>query len=185
MPLLIQAPDDCGGLLALPFMDDEPGLEIMSGGSAVIVGWNPGNATVGNIAKAALLSTMFNLRIGCNVLAEQGFPVNEIVLTGGLSKTEECGQILSNVFDTPVTLLASADEGCAWGAAVIAKYRYLRASNQMYDTKWEAFLNAIASGIEKHKYLPNPKVVAVYDEMFQRHKRLMVLAPEIIQATIV
>lgn len=41
MPLLIQSPDDCGGLLSLPFMDDEPGLGITSGGSAVIVGWNP------------------------------------------------------------------------------------------------------------------------------------------------
>ena len=25
MPALVQAPDDCGGLLALPFMEDEPG----------------------------------------------------------------------------------------------------------------------------------------------------------------
>lgn len=183
MPLLIQSPDDCGGLLSLPFMDDEPGLEIAGGGSAVILGWNPGNAKVGNVAKAALLSTMFNLKIGCNVLTDQGFPRNEIVLTGGLSKTVECGQILSNVFDTPVTLLASADEGCAWGAAVIAKYRYLRSSNPRYETKWEIFLDTIASGIDKHKFLPDPAVVAIYDEMFQRHKRLMALAPELRKST--
>ena len=179
MQLLVQSPDDCGGLLSLPFMDDEPGLGVASGGSALIVGWNPGNSKVGNIAKAALLSTMFNLRIGCNILVDQGFPRTEIVLTGGLSKTIECGQILSNVFDAPVTLLASADEGCAWGAAVIAKYRYLRASNHMYETKWETFLDSIASGVEKHQFFPDPIAVAIYNEMFDRYKRLMTLVPEL------
>lgn len=184
MALLIQAPDDCGGLVSLPFMDDEPGLEIATGGSAVIVGWNPGNAKVGNIAKAALLSTMFNLRIGCNVLADQEFPMKEIVLTGGLSKTVECGQILSNVFDTPVTLLTSADEGCAWGASVLAKYRYLRSSNQKYDTKWENFLDSIASVVERYQFVPDPIVVAIYDEMFERYKRLIAVAPELTQSTL-
>lgn len=183
MQLMVQSPDDCGGLLSLPFMDDEPGLGVTSGGSALIVGWNPGNAKVGNIAKAALLSTMFNLRIGCSILIDQGFPRTEIVLTGGLSKTVECGQILSNVLDTPVTLLESADEGCAWGAAVIAKYRYLRASNEMYETKWETFLDSIASGVDKHQFFPDPSIVAIYNEMFQRYKRLMVLAPEFRQST--
>ena len=32
MPQVLAAPDDCGGLLALPFMDDEPGLGVSRGG---------------------------------------------------------------------------------------------------------------------------------------------------------
>jgi sugar (pentulose or hexulose) kinase len=183
MPLLIQSADDCGGLLALPFMDDEPGLQISNGGSALIVGLNPTNAKVGNIAKAALLSSMFNLRIGCTVLTDQGIPTNEIVLTGGLSKTIECGQILCDVFDTPVTLFSSSVEGCAWGAAVMAKYRTLCASDKKYETKWETFLDSIALGVEKHQFFPDPNATAIYDKMFQRYKKMIALVPDITQAT--
>jgi sugar (pentulose or hexulose) kinase len=183
MQFMVQAPDDCGGLLALPFMDDEPGLEVSSGGSALIVGWNPTNATVGNVAKAALLSSMFNLLIGCDVLRDQGFPRNEIVLTGGLSKTKECGQILCDVFDTPVSLLSSAEEGCAWGAAVIAKYRYRRSTDDSYNGDWATFLDSIAAGMTKDCFVPDPEKVAVYSEMFQRYKQLITLVPEIRLAT--
>lgn len=182
MPLLIEAPDDCGGLLALPFMDDEPGLEISQGGCAMIVGWKPTNSKVGNVAKAALLSTMFNLRIGCAVLEEQGFPRNEIVLTGGLSKTKECGQILSDVFNLPVTLLCSADEGCAWGAAVLAKYRHLHATDKDYNVEWSAFLESIATSLDKVRFFPNSDAVTIYNEVFVRYSRLLTALPQIEKA---
>ena len=72
MPQVLAAAPDCGGLLALPFMDDEPGLEVSKGGTAMIVGLNPENATPGNAVKAALLATMFNLRLGSEVLDQTG-----------------------------------------------------------------------------------------------------------------
>jgi hypothetical protein len=31
MPLVLDAADDCGGLLALPFIDDEPGVGVQHG----------------------------------------------------------------------------------------------------------------------------------------------------------
>ncbi len=93
IPAVLQAPSDCGGVLALPFMDDEPGLGVGRGGTAMIAGLNEQNATAGNVAKAALLATMFNLRIGAEVLQQQGFPRTELILSGGLTKTPELGQI--------------------------------------------------------------------------------------------
>lgn len=184
MPLLIDAPYDCGGLLALPFMDDEPGLEIAHGGCAMIVGWNPMNSNVGNVAKAALLSTMFNLRLGCAVLDDQGFARNEIVLTGGLSKTKECGQLLSDVFNVPVTLLCSADEGCAWGAAILAKYRYLRATQSDYHAEWSTFLESIATSLRKIRFAPNRSAVTAYNEVFVRYNRLLKSLPQFAGAVV-
>jgi hypothetical protein len=64
MPLLLAAPDDCGGLLALPFMDDEPGVGVQRGGTALVMGLNERSATPGNVARAMLLATIFNLRHG-------------------------------------------------------------------------------------------------------------------------
>jgi sugar (pentulose or hexulose) kinase len=184
MPELLAAPSDCGGLLALPFMDDEPGLDVSQGGSALIVGLNPENAGVGNVAKAALLSTMFNLRLGCAVLDEQGYPRTELVLTGGLTNTPECGQILADVFASPVTLLASAEEGCSWGAAILAKYRYLHVADIAFSTDWSAFLDSIAAQREKKQFTPNPDDVRVCHQMFGRYQRLVKLQPEITAAVL-
>ena len=135
------------------------------------------------LAKAALLSTMFNLRLGCAVLDQQGYPRTEIVLTGGLSKTPECGQILADVFDAPVALLASADEGCSWGAAVMAKYRYLRASDGNYSSDWPTFLDSVTVTEDgKKKFTPDPEAVSVYNRMFERYQRLIEIQPEITKA---
>ncbi len=169
IPELLKSAPDCGGLLALPFMDDEPGLGVGRGGTAALIGLNGENSTPGNAVKAALLSTMFNLRLGSEVLDSQGFPRTEIVLSGGLTKTPELGQVLADVFGTAVTLLDSAEEGTAWGAALMAKYRHLVMSG---ETKtWAEFLDGQAC--EKTRFEPNPADVAEYESVYQRYKKLV------------
>jgi sugar (pentulose or hexulose) kinase len=176
IPQLLESACDCGGLLALPFMDDEPGLNVAQGGTAMLVGLNPENATPGNAVKAALLSTMFNLRIGSEVLDKQGFPRTELVLSGGLTKTPELGQILADVFGTAVTLLDSAEEGTAWGAALMAKFRHLKINGDSID--WSAFLKQQATG-SPTKFDPNADHVAQYESVYQRYKRLIAQQPAI------
>ena len=179
MPQVIQAAPDCGGLLALPFMDDEPGLNVHEGGTAMIVGLNGDNATPGNVAKAALLSTIFNLKLGSNVLEQQGYPRTEIVLSGGLTKTPQCGQIVADVFDTPVTLLESAEEGCAWGGALLAKFRHECKEDR--SVRWSDFLKSIA--VEGHRrFEPNPEAVHEYKAVYERYQKLMAVQPALNEA---
>ncbi len=92
------------------------GLGVSRGVTAALVGLSNGNATPGNVAKAMLLATMFNLRMG----SAQGFPRTEIVLSGGLVKTPALGQLLADAFHTPVAIRAAAAKGTAWGAALLA-----------------------------------------------------------------
>ena len=174
MPFLLAAPDDCGGLLALPFMDDEPGLGVQRGGTALVVGLNERNATPGNVARAMLLATVFNLRHGSDVLAAQGYPRTEIVLSGGLTKTPELGQIIADAFDTPVTILAGAAEGSAWGAALTAAYRAARLAGDGRD--WATFLAAHHSGTPT-RFLPRRAAVEVLDGVYARFKRLLATQP--------
>lgn len=176
MPKLIESPPDCDGLLALPFMDDEPGLGVSRGGTAMIVGLNPANASAGNVVKAALLSTMFNLRLGSEVLHRQGFPRLEIVLSGGLTKTPELAQVLADVFHTPVTMLESAEEGCAWGAALLAKFRH--AVNEGSDDTWTDFLSSQPDS-GRRRFAPNEHDAEQYDKVYDRYKRLMEIQPHV------
>jgi sugar (pentulose or hexulose) kinase len=181
VPRLLEAEPDCGGLLALPFMDDEPGLGVDRGGTAMFVGLNPDNSTVGNVVKAALLSTMFNLRLGSEILDQQGFLRAEIVLSGGLTKTPELGQLLADVFNTPVVLPKSAIEGCAWGAALLAKYRLARLQGESAD--WSEFL-AANSGESRTRFEPQAVAVQQYDTSYFRYKRLMGMHADLERALI-
>ncbi len=170
IPKVLEATEDCGGLLALPYMDDEPGLGVARGGTAMLIGLNPQNATAGNAVKAALLSTMFNLRLGSEVLDQQGFPRTELVLSGGLARSPGLAQILADVFSTPVTLLASAEEGTAWGAALMACYRHRKIQGEALD--WSSFLAEQRSG-NQMKIEPNSESAAKYDAVYQRYRKLM------------
>jgi sugar (pentulose or hexulose) kinase len=170
IPLVVLASPDCGGLLALPFMDDEPGLEVGRGGTAMLIGLTKDNATAGNVVKAALLSTMFNLKLGSEILDRQGFPRHQLVLSGGLTKTPELSQILADVFATRVSLLESAEEGTAWGAALMAKFRHetIAGSSQT----WTDFLKRQPVGQGCH-FAPDPAAVRSYADVYHRYKRLV------------
>lgn len=169
MPLLLDADPDCGGLMALPFMDDEPGLGVSRGGTAMIVGLNPNNAKPGNVVKAALLSTMFNLKLGSEDLDQQGYPRTQLVLTGGLTKTPELAQVLADVFNAVVTMPASAEEGTAWGAALMAKYRDQTITGTTQE--WSAFLASHAADDERTT--PNAEAVSAYAVVYEKYKRLI------------
>jgi len=172
IPQLLAAPADCGGLLALPFMDDEPGLGVSRGGTACVIGLNDTSATPGNVAKAMLLATIFNLKLGSDELDRQRFPRTEIVLSGGVTKTPALGQILADAFNTPVSILDGAAEGTAWGATLMAEYRRLSIAGRAPD--WAAFLASHASGTPT-RFTPRPATTAAYHAMEKRYRRLVAL----------
>jgi len=162
MPAVLAAADDCGGLAALPFMDDEPGLGVQRGGSACLVGLDSGNATPGNAARAMLLATVYNLRLGSEPLDAQGFPRTEIVLSGGLVKTPGLGQVIADVFRVPVAIAAGAAEGSAFGAVLLAKYRDERSARGTAADDWPAFLARHDPGATT-RFTPRPAVAAALD----------------------
>ncbi len=172
IPHLLAAPDDCGGLQALSFMEDEPGAGVSHGGTAMVIGLNDRNATPGNVARAMLLATIFNLRMGSEGLDAQGFPRKEIVLSGGITKTPELAQLVADAFHVPVVILAGATEGTAWGAALMAKFRDGKLAGKGGD--WQTFLAGHAADGAR-RFEPRPSASATFDRMFARHKKLVAL----------
>ena len=170
MPQVLAADDDCGGLLALPFMDDEPGLGVSQGGTALVIGLNDAAATAGNAVKAMLLATIFNLRIGSQELDRQGYPRTEIMLSGGLVKTPQLGQLVADAFDTPVTILDGAEEGTAWGAALMAKFRDETLAGRA--PAWAEFLAGHQTDSHQ-RFLPRPASVATLARVYDRYRRLV------------
>ena len=180
MPKVLEAPPDCGGLLALPFIHDEPGLNVTKAGSSGLHGMNATNATAGNAVKAALLSVMFNLQLGSDVLTDQGYPRTELILSGGVTKTPELGQILADVFFAKVTLFDSAEEGTAWGAALMGSYRHsvLQSNSNGADGEsghesWSDYLARVDKGEANVQYLPDASRHKAYNKVYERYKQLV------------
>lgn len=170
MPQVLAAADDCGGLLALPFMDDEPGLGVSRGGTAMVIGLNDTAATPGNAVKAMLLATIFNLKIGSEELDQQGYPRSEIILTGGLVRTPQLGQLVADAFNTPVTILAGGEEGTAWGSALLAKFRDDTLHGRAPD--WAGFLASQQTG-SPTRFTPQPDAVTTLNQVFGRYRQLV------------
>lgn len=171
MQEVLSADPGCGGVIAIPFMDDEPGLGIEQGGQASLVGINQDNATAGNCIRAAMTATMMNLKSGSAILDQQGFPRTEIVLTGGLTKTPETGQILADVMQTPVTLPAGSDEGTAFGAALLASYRYQVSQSEKGHTWADYVASLLASRDNKVKFESNGESRDCYDNLQKNYKK--------------
>jgi sugar (pentulose or hexulose) kinase len=172
---------------------------VKRGGTALIVGFNSSNNNNGNVIKATLISVMFNLLLGTKQVeeankneeeeeGEEEATKEEIVLTGGLTKTPQTGQILADIFDRPVRLLEAADEGGAWGAALLAKYYHDCSSSATSSSSsstsppdpndWLSFLKTVKAK-EEQVFFPHPERVQIYREMLTKYKKLLQLQPQL------
>jgi sugar (pentulose or hexulose) kinase len=177
MPMVASSPDDCDGVIALPFTDDEPNMGILTGGSCGVFGLNKHNCTPGNVAKAMLLSTFFNLRIGCDIVRSKGFSIDEIILTGGVTRSPALGQLVADVFNAPVIVMEAAQEGCAWGASVLASYS-VKCSTRQETAAWAEFLKNVSARRDDRalvRFLPREASVNILSKSFGKHLNLLEL----------
>ncbi len=170
MPRVCSVPPDCDGLMALPFLDDEPGHGVSRAGTAWIGGLSHANTTPAHLAKAALMATVYNLKCTLSRLLDQGFPIQSIVLSGGLTRTPELGGVVADVFERPVELLECASEASAFGAALLGAYRWRKMQGD--TTSWISFLREHAPE-SPTRFTPDPKRVEAYRNGFERHGNLL------------
>ncbi len=136
----------------------------------MVLGLNNETATPGNAVKAMLLATIFNLRLGSKQLDEQGYPRTEIILSGGLVKTPELGQLVADAFNTPVAIFEGGDEGTAWGAALMAKFRFESLAG--HATDWKQFLETQKTGTPT-RFTPRTESVEILNGVFERYQKLV------------
>lgn len=113
---------DCGGNVTYNFYSGEPVLGLTIGHPMLIR--NPESAfNFTDLCKSVLYSTIASLKIGMNILADEGVKLNKICAHGGLFKTGDYGQkILSSALNCPVSVMETAGEGGAWGIAILAAF---------------------------------------------------------------
>jgi xylulokinase len=113
-----KAPIGAEGIVVLPFFNGERTPNLPNG-RASINGVTAANFKRENLARAALESAIFGMRIGLEGFNKLGFKAKEIRLTGGGAKSPIWQSIAANVMNLPVRVPAGT-EAAAMGGAIQA-----------------------------------------------------------------
>lgn len=115
--------EDCGGTVACNYLSGE-NIACVQRGVPVTAHMAGGKFNLANFMRAQLYSAFVTLKLGMDVLVkDEGVKLDKIYAHGGIFKTEGvCQKFLAAAINTPVSVLATAGEGGAWGMALLAAY---------------------------------------------------------------
>lgn len=118
----LQGDDDCGGLLAYGYYSGE-NITMINEGRLAFLRTPDSKFNLANFMRVNLYTSLGAVKIGLDLLKEEGVEVDRIMAHGGFFKTKGVGQrYLAAACDAPVTVMATASEGGAWGIALLAAY---------------------------------------------------------------
>lgn len=159
--LVGKAPAGSQGVLTIPYFNGErtPNLP---GGKAVVAGLDATNYSQGNLLRSAMEGATFALRNGLDVFSRLGCELSEICLTGGGAGSAVWRQMVADVFDRPVKILAN-DEGAAMGAALQAMWMHRGGDIGAWVADHLEYDSARST-------VPDSRVVAQYRQVFEQYQ---------------
>jgi xylulokinase len=180
-----KAPIGADGVVVLPFFNGERTPNLPKG-RASVNGITNANFKRQNLARAAMESAIFGLRIGLEGFNTLGFKAKEIRLTGGGSKSPLWQGIAANVMNLPVRVPANSEAAALGGAvqalwALAAQYDNGRAAqNNCGREKAGTKGRTIEALADEHIALadgavvkPDPKSVKAYDKAYEEYSRYL------------
>ena len=161
---------DCGGVLVCNYLAGE-GVTHVDAGRPLVARTPETKFTLANFFRAQLYSTMSTLKIGMDILAEEGVAIDSLTGHGGLFKTPVVGQsYMAAACSAPVACMETAGEGGPYGMALLAAYRL----NRSVGERLEDFLSGrVFAGVSGSTLQPDPAAVEGFNAYIRRYKALL------------
>jgi sugar (pentulose or hexulose) kinase len=123
----LRADADGGGLLSYGYYSGE-NLTGIAKGRPLFVRSPESRFTLANFMRVQLFTAFAALKLGMDILTQrEQVAIDSILAHGGLFKTPLVGQrMVAAALNVPVSVMANAGEGGAWGMAILAAYRMNR-----------------------------------------------------------
>lgn len=156
----LEGDKDCGGVMNVNYMAGE-GVTALNEGRPMVVRTPGSSFSLANLMRSQLYATMSTLKIGMDILADEGVEIDSITGHGGLFKTPVVGQsYLAAACNTPVTVMETAGEGGPYGMALLAAYAANRDGSSLEDfLAKKVFANSRSSTLN-----PDPSCVRGFNE---------------------
>ena len=163
-----QAPIGADGIVVLPFFNGERTPNLPNG-RASVTGITAANFSRKNLARAALESAIFGMRIGLEGFNTLGFKAKEIRLTGGGAKSPIWQTIAANVMNLPVRVPART-EAAAMGGAIQALWCLKNTDKKVSIQDLADEHVALEDGATVK---PDKKDAAAYDKAYAHYSRYL------------
>ncbi len=162
----LAADPDCGGVMTYGYFSGEP-ITGFDEGRPLMMRTTDAKFTLGNLARSIVLTALGAIKIGMNILDEEGVKLDRMTGHGGLYKTPVVGQKLTAAcFNAPVTVMETAGEGGAWGIALLANYMINKADGETLDDYLD---KKVFAGMKSSVLDPDPKDVEGLNAYMERY----------------
>lgn len=129
----LEGDKDGGGMLSYGYLSGEH-ITHFEEGRPLFVRTPESRFTLANFMRVHLYTALGALKMGMDILFEEGVRLNVLLGHGGLFKTKEVGQrIMAAAVGVPVSVMETAGEGGAWGAALLASYMLWKEEGESLD----------------------------------------------------
>jgi xylulokinase len=157
-----KTPPGADGLLWAPYLMGERTPHLDPNARGALVGITAQH-TRAHIIRAILEGVAFSLRDSLTLFREINVPIESIRLSGGGARSPLWQQIQADIYGIPVELI-EADEGAAYGAALLAGAG---------TGVWPSVEAACESSVRVAKKVePDPKTVARMDSQYAEYRKL-------------
>ena len=143
----------------------------MDAGRPLVVRTPETRFTLANFFKAQLYATMSTLKIGMDILAEEGVAIDSLTGHGGLFKTPVVGQsYMAAACNAPVTCMSTAGEGGPYGMALLSAYMMEKGEGESLEAYLE---KRVFAGVSGTTVQPDPILVEGFNKYIERYKKLL------------
>ena len=165
----LEGEPDCGGLLSYCYFSGEH-MTGFEEGRPLFVRSPESKFTLANFMRNNLYTCLGAMRVGLNILIDQEqVQIDRLLGHGGLFKTKGVGQqILADAVNVPVSVMATAGEGGAWGIALLAAYLVNREENETLD---EFLDNRVFAGNAGSTLAPEKEGVEGFNKFMDRYQK--------------
>ncbi|MCI8400156.1 MAG: ATPase [Oscillibacter sp.] len=166
----LEGEPDCGGVLVCNYLAGE-GVTHLDAGRPLVVRTPETRFTLANFFKAQLYATMSTLKIGMDILAEEGVAIDSLTGHGGLFKTPVVGQsYMAAACNAPVTCMSTAGEGGPYGMALLSAYMMEKGEGESLEAYLE---KRVFAGVSGTTVQPDPILVEGFNKYIERYKKLL------------
>jgi len=151
------------GVIFLPYLDGDYTPNNDANARGVFIGMDTAT-TKNDMLRATLEGVAFAMLDNIMLIRDKGGEIKEIVLAGGLAKSELWLQIIADITDCPVSL-PEGSGGASFGCAIIAG---------VGAGVFESFENAVdrVVNIKRNAFLPSSENHEIYCELYLVYKSL-------------
>lgn len=158
---------DCGGVMAYNFLSGEPTLDLDEG-RPMYFRAPDSRFNLANFIRAELYSAFGLLKMGMDIIFEQGVEADRFTGHGGLFKVKGVAQqLLADALNASVAVTETAGEGGAWGMALLAAYSRLGGGAGLAE--W--LDKNVFADVESSVAVPDPKGVEGFSSFMRSYRR--------------